>query len=100
MTSLQKKGLTITIFTYALQLAFDIEKDRIFHYRYSDDERFDMVVEVMKNNSQGLMILDSRRNGGWVLGFPKSGEFKVNDTLVKVLRNEDSIQVYRWKHQW
>jgi hypothetical protein len=100
-TEIQDSDVFIsTIFTYALQLAFDIEKDRIFHYRYSDDERFDMVVEVMKNNSQGLMILDSRRNGGWVLGFPKSGEFKVNDTLVKVLRNEDSIQVYRWKHQW
>ena len=88
-----------TIFGSVMQIAFDINKKTNYHYRYSDTERFDKVEEIMKNNSQGLMILDWRRNGYWVKGYPKNGEFKVGNITVKTLQNKDGIQVYRWRHE-
>jgi len=89
-----------TIFGSVIQIAFDINKENNYQYRYSDNERFDRVEEIMRNNSQGLMILDWRRNGYWVKGYPKDGEFKVGNITVKTLQNKDGIQVYRWKHEW
>ncbi|AKB86158.1 glycosyltransferase family 39 protein [Methanococcoides methylutens] len=91
-----------TIFGPVIQLAFDINinEENNHQYIYRDSERFDRVEEFMENNSQGLMILDWRRNGYWVNGYPKEGEFKVGNITVKTLQNKDGIQVYRWKHEW
>jgi len=98
---IQEKDVFIgTIFSSILQCAFNIDKERIYPYKYSDPERFNFVEKVMENNSQGLMILDYRRNGGWAKGYPKSGEFQIGNIFVKTLQNKDGIQVYRWRHDW
>ncbi|VVB53041.1 Uncharacterised protein [uncultured archaeon] len=87
-----------TFFSYVLPLTFNISQNRIYPYKYDDSKRFDFVAGVIENNSQGLMILDYRRNGGWSKGFPKKGNFTVAGINVVTLQNVDGIQVYRWKH--
>lgn len=85
-----------TIMGRALYLAFDVEQDDITVYRYRNRDRFEVVEEVVSQNSQGWMILDSRRNGGWSEGYPKEGHFFIGTTKVEVIQDKDGLQVYRW----
>jgi len=85
-----------TIIRYPLMISHGIEKEKILHYMYTSEERFDDVEKFIKENPQGFMILDSRRNEDWATGYPHEGNFLIGEQVVKTLRNKDYIQIYRW----
>lgn len=85
-----------TVFENVLILSFDIDKDRIYHFDYKDENRFDYVEKIISENDQGWIILDWRRNGYWVEGYPKEGSFFIGDTRIQVVQNEEGFQIYQW----
>jgi hypothetical protein len=80
----------------ALKISFNIDEKILNYYMSNDNNRFIFVENIIKNNPQGLMILDSRTNGQWTEGYPKSGQFLIANKKVNVIRNEDDIQIYKW----
>ena len=85
-----------TIAYHFLQLKYDIDCDRLYYYDYRDPERFDYVKSIIDKNTQGWLIMDSRRNR-WAEGFPKEGSFFIGSTSVEVVQNKDNMQLYRWR---
>jgi len=79
-----------------LFLEFDIKPDDVYIYWWKEPDRFDMVESIVEENPQGLMILDSFRNGIWARGYPREGSFQIGNTKVEVLQNKDGMTVYRW----
>jgi hypothetical protein len=90
-----------TIMGSALRLSKSIRIENIHYYRYREEDRFKKVEEIVNNNQQGFMILDWRRNGYWVEGYPRKNvpinhSFMIGNTSVKLIQ-DDGIQVYRWE---
>ena len=76
-------------------------------YRYLDPDRFDDVAATMRAAPDGLMLLESRRNGVWQPGFPRE-DFTLpaveNDasedsagTSVELVVDDGFLQLYRWR---
>ena len=95
--NISKEDIFITtIFGNVLQLAFDTPEDRIFYYSYKDKNRFVYVESIVKEHDSGWIILDSGRNGKWVKGYPKEGNFTIGNKTIQTIQNKEGIQVYRW----
>lgn len=80
-----------TIFDSVLYLHMNISKSKNNYYDYLDNERFEKVNEVIINNPQGLIILDSRRNSYWSKGYPLSENFTIENITINTIRNEQGI---------
>lgn len=86
-----------TIFRHVLYLEFDIPKEKQHQYVYRDESRFDYIESLVTDNNSGWMILDWRRNGYWVEGYPKKGNFTIGNKAIEVIQNKEGIQIYRWR---
>lgn len=76
---------------------YKIHNDKIHHFVYSDEQRFNKVREFIKNKKQGLMILDYRRNGLWARGYPRR-DFNTGRIRMRLILKQDGIYVYRWEN--
>ncbi len=86
-----------TVVGKAIQLEFDITPERIYEYSYQDEDRFKKVEEIVNKQERGYIILDYRRNGYWVEGYPREKTFFIGNTTIQTIRDEEGIQVYFWK---
>lgn len=84
-----------TVFKSVLELAFDINEDRVYGYKYEDPERFDKMESVIRNHDQGWIILDWRQNGHWAEGLPKT-DFELGGKKL-FFAQQDGMHIYRWK---
>lgn len=90
--------VTVEHLARAMQVAGIRAFDDSHHYRYRDPERFDDAAAVMRQHSEGLILLDARRNGGWTTGYPRSS-FTVDGhptIAVDLLSDDGFLQLYRW----
>jgi hypothetical protein len=85
-----------TVFASPLKIIHGINNEDLFGYDYQDESRFNYIEEIMKDYPNGLILLDSRRNGHFSKGLPHQGEFTIGEKHVKVLKNFDNLQIYRW----
>ena len=73
-----------------------INDPNIYKWKYKHDNRFENVSRVVSENTEGWIILDSRRNGHWTKGLPKN-DFETGNKEVKLLGKYRGFYVYRWQ---
>ncbi len=92
---LREEPIITSIYEHYLAHEYGFEKE-VYKYKYKDPNRFEFVDSIMAANNTGWMILDSHRNGAWKPGFPKSGVFERKGIPIRVMKNSQLCQIYRW----
>jgi hypothetical protein len=78
-----------------LRIEFNIPKEKIHSYDYTNPNRFNDVEHIVIENTSGFIILDGRRNGHWAKGYPRT-DFNLGSKNISLLFNDYDIQIYRW----
>lgn len=89
--------IVTTVFRPLIIMKYQANLDDFLMYDYKDSKRFREVEGFLSKNNTGLIVIDSRRNGGWTEGFPRTDTFLFGRRKVSLIYNEDGTQIYRWE---
>lgn len=95
---LTEDDVIITTMSTAFQFVLNLDSTRFDSYNYKDKDRFKKVKEILNIQSQGFLVLDTRRNGKWASGYPKSGTFLIGNKEVIMIKKINSFNIYRWEN--
>ncbi len=94
---IKKEDIVIASIPNAYYTRFNIDQDKLFKYYYLDEERFNLVNYLVKNNPQGYIIADWRRNWYWSPWLWKK-DFYIDDIKVQYVWDIKSTDIFRWKY--